>query len=407
MISTEIKTLQIKIKKIVLWLHLSSSLLAGIVIFIMSVTGLLLAYEQQLVERADLSLLSSDKIGSTRQSFDVVIAKTTKRFDAKPLELIARNDISAPYQIRLNQRDVGYVDAYTGEFLGQGADVIRSVFKSIRSWHRWFNFQDDKQIIGKRITGISNVLFLVLLLTGIYIWISQIKLWMQKIERNFTFDFKSLGSKLEKLNWHNVFGVCSLLPLLVVVATAVMISYPTLNTLSTELFIASEIESSGIKDELLETTDVTTKHDAAADKKTLDSIKSDAAKSADLLSLDDLLLKAQAQAKGWKKMSFMLSLDNTDPVAITFSFANTNQPQLQETWYLNPYSGNVETKTRWTDQRIEQRLSKMFGLLHTGEYFGLAGQTIAALVSLSTCVLIWTGFVLAWRRLTGSKKYSM
>ncbi|MGY0649482.1 MAG: PepSY domain-containing protein, partial [Paraglaciecola chathamensis] len=37
--------------------------------------------------------------------------------------------------------------------------------------------------------------------------------------------------------------------------------------------------------------------------------------------------------------------------------------------------------------------------LHTGEYFGVIGQSIAGLVSLIACILVYTGMLLAWRRL--------
>ncbi|MBP7778413.1 MAG: hypothetical protein KA371_14950 [Acidobacteria bacterium] len=35
---------------------------------------------------------------------------------------------------------------------------------------------------------------------------------------------------------------------------------------------------------------------------------------------------------------------------------------------------------------------------HTGEYYGLTGQTIAGLVSAGGAVLVYTGLALAWRR---------
>jgi uncharacterized iron-regulated membrane protein len=41
----------------------------------------------------------------------------------------------------------------------------------------------------------------------------------------------------------------------------------------------------------------------------------------------------------------------------------------------------------------------MLRFLHTGEALGLAGQTIAGLVSLSSAIMVWTGLALAWRRL--------
>lgn len=37
--------------------------------------------------------------------------------------------------------------------------------------------------------------------------------------------------------------------------------------------------------------------------------------------------------------------------------------------------------------------------LHTGEALGIIGQTIAGLVSLTSLVMVWTGFALAYRRL--------
>ena len=42
--------------------------------------------------------------------------------------------------------------------------------------------------------------------------------------------------------------------------------------------------------------------------------------------------------------------------------------------------------------------------LHTGEYFGVVGQTVAGVVSLLACVLVYTGIVLAWRRLVSEPK---
>ncbi len=36
---------------------------------------------------------------------------------------------------------------------------------------------------------------------------------------------------------------------------------------------------------------------------------------------------------------------------------------------------------------------------HTGEEYGVVGQTIAGLASLAACFLVYTGFALAWRRL--------
>ena len=46
-------------------------------------------------------------------------------------------------------------------------------------------------------------------------------------------------------------------------------------------------------------------------------------------------------------------------------------------------------------QKLGHRLRTFARFLHTGELFGLIGQTVAALCAFSTIVLVWTGFALA------------
>jgi sulfite reductase (NADPH) flavoprotein alpha-component len=42
--------------------------------------------------------------------------------------------------------------------------------------------------------------------------------------------------------------------------------------------------------------------------------------------------------------------------------------------------------------------------LHTGEAFGVVGQTVAGLASLGGCFLVWTGLAMAWRRFRYRKR---
>ena len=46
-----------------------------------------------------------------------------------------------------------------------------------------------------------------------------------------------------------------------------------------------------------------------------------------------------------------------------------------------------------------QRARSWLRLAHTGEQYGLAGQTLAGIASLAACFLAYTGLALAWRRL--------
>jgi uncharacterized iron-regulated membrane protein len=55
-------------------------------------------------------------------------------------------------------------------------------------------------------------------------------------------------------------------------------------------------------------------------------------------------------------------------------------------------------------QSIGRRLRTVLRFAHTGEVLGVAGQTIAGLVSFGVLVLAWTGIALALRRLSAWRK---
>ena len=53
---------------------------------------------------------------------------------------------------------------------------------------------------------------------------------------------------------------------------------------------------------------------------------------------------------------------------------------------------------RFDDLTRGRRWRSMLRFAHTGEVWGLTGQTMAGVASAAACVLVYTGFALAWRR---------
>ena len=71
---------------------------------------------------------------------------------------------------------------------------------------------------------------------------------------------------------------------------------------------------------------------------------------------------------------------------------------------LDPVQGKVlPSPDDITQQNLGRRLRMYSRFLHTGELFGLIGQTVAALCTLAAILLVWTGLALAWRRFFGPK----
>ena len=82
-----------------------------------------------------------------------------------------------------------------------------------------------KPATGKAVTGAANLGFLFIVVSGLYLWFP--KVWSAVQFKNVMW-FRSRFSrpKARDFNWHNVIGFWSCVPLAIVVAGAVPISYP-------------------------------------------------------------------------------------------------------------------------------------------------------------------------------------
>ena len=74
------------------------------------------------------------------------------------------------------------------------------------------------------------------------------------------------------------------------------------------------------------------------------------------------------------------------------------QPQKRGTLTLDSETGRAIAWETFADQSRGRRFRSLLRFAHTGEFWGLTGQTIAGVVSFVACILVWTGFALAWRR---------
>ncbi len=122
------------------------------------------------------------------------------------------------------------VDPYSGEVREPGAQGLRTFFSAVTGWHRWFNATGESRATAKAITGASNLAFLFLVLSGIYLWLPRIWKWAA-FKARLLFNPKATTAKARDFNWHHVFGIWSAIPLAVVVATATVFSYPWANDL--------------------------------------------------------------------------------------------------------------------------------------------------------------------------------
>jgi uncharacterized iron-regulated membrane protein len=115
-----------------------------------------------------------------------------------------------------------------------------------------------------------------------------------------------------------------------------------------------------------------------------------------------LLAAAKSTVPDWQTIALPLSVRG-DSVNVTVERRSTAARLPRQTLRLSTADASVLSAgaPQGAPQSTTpgQRLRTWFRFVHTGEEYGILGQTIAALASLAACFLVYTGLALAYRRL--------
>src|SRR5262245_61025105 len=213
-------------RKILFWLHLCAGVVAGIVIFIMSVTGVAIAFEKEIVAKAEQELrkVPAPAAGASRLTLDELLDRVReKQPSARPSAVTVSADPQAAVSMSFGRTNAYYANPYTGEVSEQGTRGTRSFMQVMTDWHRWLGREGDGRAVGKAITGACNVAFLFLAIAGIYLWWPRN--WSCTALKGIVLFNTTLRGKARDWNWHNVIGIWSAPVLVILTATAMVISY--------------------------------------------------------------------------------------------------------------------------------------------------------------------------------------
>lgn len=401
----------VTLRKVLFWMHLVAGLVAGVVIFIMSLTGAAIALQPQLLLWAERAIRTVDPPGGKAWlGPEALLSKVREqRPGFVPTGLTLEHDPSLAAAVTLvpapapesdaavtrgPDRSPGssgpggppqttvYVDPYTGAVLGEldPTSPARRFFRVNTDLHRWLALSGDQRSTGRWVTGVSNAAFLVLALTGLFIWVPRV--WSWTAVRAVTFFRSGLSGKARDFNWHNVIGIWSSAVLVVLTFTGMCISFPKTYE---AIYAVTGIEpppASGRPGGGRAGARPT-----APDAGSFDN-------------LDRAWAKAEAQMPSWRSIAIRVAARPGEAVSFTFNDRNRLNPMARSTATVEGASAEV---TRWEPYEqlpTGQRLRTWMRFGHTGELWGITGQIVAGLASLGGCVLVYTGFALAWRRWT-------
>ncbi len=372
-------------RKTIFWLHLIAGSVAGVVILIMSVTGVLLAFERQVVAKAEnVQIVAAP--GSNRLSMEALFAKAREANDQMmPSMVTLRADSAAPVIFNFSREKSLLLNPYTGERLGTGATKTRAFFSFVTDLHRWLAVSTEHRAFGKAITGACNLVFFFLVVSGLYLWWPR--QWTRSIIRTITRLNFSLNGKARDWNWHNVIGIWSAIPLLIIVPTGVIMSYGWATNLlyrvtGNEAPKRTEGREGGRTRSNMEAGELNLKH------------------------FNAMWQIATEKVVEWKTITLRLPTSSKEPMAFTIDCGNGARPDLRSQLSFNSETGEPVSYETYSSYNAGRKLRFWTRWMHTGEAAGMIGQIIAALASLGAAILVWTGISLAVHRLLSNKKSS-
>ncbi len=382
------------VRKIVFWLHLGCGLVTGVVVAIMSLTGILIVFEHEILEwiDGDLAVLEVPA-NEPRPSIEAVRRQLEDDSPGfQPDSVLIYPDADKAWRFMAGRDEHVYVNPYTGAAAPTQATGVHDFLHLMEDWHRWLGAEKSEHSFGRLVTGVSNFAFLILCMSGLYLWFP--KRWSRRALRPLLwFNWKYRG-KARDFNWHNVIGFWTLPVLVVLVGTGVIISFGWAHNLVFRIVGEEPPAFRDFRMLMVAPPEIVAPVNGSA---------------AGCLPLDQIVEKVIERHPEWEALQIRLPVAQEAAAApakaldITVfepaPFATAGRVML----YVDPFTGESLKQVGFADRSTGLRARVWVRFLHTGEAFGLTGKIIATLATLGSLVLVYTGFALSWRRFFGRR----
>jgi uncharacterized iron-regulated membrane protein len=374
-------------RSLLFWIHLTAGVLASIVIFVMSFTGVVLALKPQIQNWVERDVRYVTPLAAPRLTAQQLItAVRNAKPDATPQSLAIARDPGTAAAVNLGRDGTIYVNPYTGAILGTGSAQTAQFFQTMTSWHRYMGATGEYRATGRSATGLGNLAFLVLALSGLYIWWPK-QFALQYLKPIVWFRGAATG-RARDFNWHNTIGFWCLIPIVIMTVSGAVISYPWASNLVYRL-TGSPVPARGGAGSAATgapRNDARPENGGLADPETP-------------IDLDRAWSRAEQQMPTWSLLSARLPTHTGAPVAFTITDGANWNAFARSTLTVDSASGDVVQWQPYEGSSLGQKVRGWLRFAHTGELGGLAGQIVAGIGCLGGVVLVYTGLALAFRRL--------
>ena len=374
-------------RPVIFWCHLATGTAIGLVVLIMSATGVALAYQRQILEWSAGGHQVRSPPPANRLALDTLLARARgAAAERKIAGLTVRADRLMPVSATLEDRSSLFLDPYTGTVIGSDAG-LRTFFSTVERVHRSIVFQGTtRSPTGTAVTGAANLAFLFLILSGFVLWWPR--QWSAQAFRRVLLFTRGAGGKVRDWTWHHVLGFWSAPVLILIVASAAFISYDWPQKLVERAFGQAPTRAGNRSAD----------RPAGREQRSGGRDTEPDSGAVAALSLDSVWAQAIEKSAPWHSVQLRLPSEAGQPLVVNISHTAAFRPDQRSSVTVDTRSGAVERR-RYQGMDPARKFRAWMRPLHTGEVAGIPGQTLAALVSAAATVLVCTGLALVWRRL--------
>jgi len=375
-------------KEQILFIHRWLGLITGLVVVILSVTGCLFVFQQEITEWIREDTIFVDEVPDNLSALPIeqLQARAADALDIErlPYGLTTYNDPqknwtallykggkdSWTYFGSMEAYKTAYINPYNGQVEGI-VDEKKDFFQIVKGIH-WSLLLATP--IGQPIVVWITVIFIVLLITGLVLW------WPKRLNksgRQRSFKIK-WGSTWRRVNYdlHNVLGFYFLLLSLVIAFTGLYWYFPSakkvLHFIGTGEYKLPETSTPKVV-----------------------SVQPD--KAVDTDPLEIAYTKAWSEFPDADRIEFLKPADSSGTIRATVRMGGDTYYE-KSILQFDQYTGEVLHRDLYSEKNAGEKLLAMNYDIHVGAIGGIPGKIIAFLASLVCASLPISGFIIWWDR---------
>lgn len=373
-----------KFLKINAFLHLWLGLLSGLVVFILGLTGCILAFQQEIEDITEpwRRVVQNVTYHDAPKEMAKVLLDSLPDSDIATVKYLGRHRSVAIDFEHQGKRKTAFIDPYEQSILKIKEQTI-GFFPVVLHLHIRLLLPGK---VGHGIISYATVIYIILLLGGLILWWP--KKWNKRQLKNALSLKWKAGGKRVNYDLHNVFGFYSLLPSLIIACTGIFISLSWFT--KSVYWISSSGQQLPVREAPLS---------KATGKTLIDP----------LLAVDSVWhLLGKEKQRSTHSLSFILPKKDTDVVTVTDN-PNPATAHLAVIRHVDRYSFQfVPMPHYWQKDTELANTGDWIGRynydVHVGRIGGLPGKLLAFIISAICTSLPITGFLIWYNKKWRKKK---